>query len=39
MDHVEPDSDPLFASVRRMWERRDPVLTRYDLTSDEEVPV
>ncbi|MGW2216467.1 hypothetical protein ACWCSD_15890 [Nonomuraea sp. NPDC001684] len=28
--HAEPDGDPLFEAVRRMWERRDPVLTRFD---------
>lgn len=39
MEHVEADSDPLFSSVRRMWERREPVLTRSDLTSNEEVAV
>jgi hypothetical protein len=39
MEHVEPDSDPLFRSVRRMWERREPVLTRSDLTGDEGVAV
>ncbi|GGT20747.1 hypothetical protein ACFFV7_14435 [Nonomuraea spiralis] len=28
--HAERDGDPLFDAVRRMWERRDPVLTRFD---------
>ncbi|SEG98291.1 hypothetical protein SAMN05444920_111274 [Nonomuraea solani] len=29
--HAEPDGDPLYGAVARMWERRDPVLTRFDL--------
>ncbi|GAA2891964.1 hypothetical protein GCM10010517_56390 [Streptosporangium fragile] len=33
MSHVESDGDPLFSSVVRMWERRDPFLTRFDLLS------
>ncbi|MFI7702994.1 hypothetical protein [Nonomuraea sp. NPDC049480] len=28
--YVERDGDPLFTSVQRMWERRDPLLTRFD---------
>ncbi|GAA3697161.1 hypothetical protein GCM10022224_073800 [Nonomuraea antimicrobica] len=28
--HVERDGDPLFSAVGRMWERREPVLTRFD---------
>ncbi|MBT2226096.1 hypothetical protein [Nonomuraea sp. NEAU-A123] len=28
--HVERDGDPLYCSVRRMWERRDPLLSRFD---------
>ncbi|MEV5327099.1 hypothetical protein AB0K67_23430 [Nonomuraea sp. NPDC052634] len=28
--HVEPDGDPLFGAVARLWERRDPMLTRFD---------
>ncbi|MGP4098088.1 hypothetical protein [Nonomuraea sp. KM90] len=28
--HVEHDGDPLYGAVARMWERREPVLTRFD---------
>jgi hypothetical protein len=28
--HAERDGDPLYGAVRRMWERRDPLLTRFD---------
>ncbi|MGN9843068.1 hypothetical protein ACTMTI_33585 [Nonomuraea sp. H19] len=28
--HADPDGDPLFSAVRRMWERREPLLTRFD---------
>ncbi|MEV6150508.1 hypothetical protein AB0L53_09215 [Nonomuraea sp. NPDC052129] len=28
--HVERDGDPLHCAVRRMWERRDPLLCRFD---------
>ncbi|NJP94113.1 hypothetical protein HCN51_32550 [Nonomuraea sp. FMUSA5-5] len=28
--HVEPGADPLQGAVRRMWERREPLLTRFD---------
>ena len=28
--HIESDADPLFASVERMWARREPMLTRVD---------
>ncbi|NUO97048.1 MAG: hypothetical protein HOW71_03890 [Nonomuraea sp.] len=28
--HVERDGDPLYGAVRRMWDRRDPLLTRFD---------
>ncbi|TMR17937.1 hypothetical protein ETD86_22705 [Nonomuraea turkmeniaca] len=28
--YVERDGDPLFGAVHRMWERRDPLLTRFD---------
>ncbi|GAA2210452.1 hypothetical protein GCM10009850_059110 [Nonomuraea monospora] len=28
--HVDPGGDPLYAAVRRMWERREPMLTRFD---------
>ncbi|MEO7447300.1 MAG: hypothetical protein ABI336_03415 [Humibacillus sp.] len=31
MNHVEDDADPAYVAVRRLWERRDPVLTRMDL--------
>lgn len=37
MRAVESDAEPVFAAVQRMWERRDPFLTRLDLTSDESV--
>ncbi|KAB2351748.1 hypothetical protein [Actinomadura rudentiformis] len=33
MRAVESDADPLFTSVRRMWTRREPFLTRFDLTD------
>ncbi|GAA3227379.1 hypothetical protein GCM10010468_56150 [Actinocorallia longicatena] len=35
MRSVESDGDPLFSAVRRMWNRREPFLTRFDLTSAE----
>ncbi|MFG2071371.1 hypothetical protein SAMN05421874_110103 [Nonomuraea maritima] len=28
--HAERDGDPLYAAVARMWERREPLLTRFD---------
>ncbi|MER7610237.1 hypothetical protein [Nonomuraea wenchangensis] len=28
--YVERDGDPLFSAVHRMWERREPLLTRFD---------
>ncbi|MFG1704944.1 hypothetical protein ACFLIM_17290 [Nonomuraea sp. M3C6] len=28
--HVERDGDPLYDAVRRMWDRREPVLSRFD---------
>jgi hypothetical protein len=31
MEGPESDGDPLFASVRRMWTRREPLLTRFDM--------
>ncbi|NRQ30719.1 hypothetical protein HII36_02555 [Nonomuraea sp. NN258] len=31
MRHVERDGDPFVCAVRRMWERRDPLLCRFDL--------
>lgn len=31
--HVESDADPAFGAVRRMWQRREPFLTRFDLTG------
>lgn len=34
MNHVEDDADPAYVAVRRLWERRDPVLTRMDLGLD-----
>jgi hypothetical protein len=33
MQYVETDDDPAFESVRRMWTRKEPFLTRFDLTS------
>ncbi|MEU4571649.1 hypothetical protein ACBI99_41695 [Nonomuraea sp. ATR24] len=30
MRHVERDGDPLHCAVRRMWERREPLLSRFD---------
>jgi len=36
MAHVESDGDPLFASTRRMWTRREPMLTRFDLSMSAE---
>ena len=32
MSQVESDGDPLFASIRRMWTRREPLLTRFDMS-------
>lgn len=37
MEHVERDGDPLHCAVRRMWERRDPVLSRLDFRDPPEV--
>ena len=34
MRYVETDADPLFAAVERMWRRREPLLTRFDLAGD-----
>ena len=34
MNHVEDDSDQAYVALRRLWERRDPVLTRMDLGLD-----
>jgi hypothetical protein len=33
MTGMETDADPVFAATRRMWERREPFLTRLDLTA------
>lgn len=33
MTGMETDGDPVFAATHRMWERRDPFLTRLDLTE------
>lgn len=33
MQHVESDGDPAFTAVRRMWRRREPFLTRFDLSA------
>jgi hypothetical protein len=32
MRFVETDADPVFESVRRMWQRKEPFLTRLDIT-------
>jgi hypothetical protein len=31
--HIESDADPLFSTVERMWERREPMLTRTDWSA------
>ncbi|GAA2715871.1 hypothetical protein [Actinoplanes palleronii] len=31
--HIESDADPLFETVERMWTRREPLLTRTDLSA------
>jgi hypothetical protein len=31
--HIESDSDPLFAAVERMWNGREPMLTRTDWSA------
>jgi hypothetical protein len=36
MSHVESDGDPLFSSVRRMWTRREPLLTRFDMSAGDD---
>jgi hypothetical protein len=33
MKFIESDADPLFEAVERMWTRREPFLTRFDLTD------
>ncbi|HEX6445454.1 MAG TPA: hypothetical protein VF053_10225 [Streptosporangiales bacterium] len=33
MTGMEADGDPVFTAARRMWERREPFLTRLDLTA------
>ncbi|MGA8112723.1 MAG: hypothetical protein WCA46_03560 [Actinocatenispora sp.] len=33
MQHVESDGDPAFTATRRMWLRREPFLTRFDLAG------
>lgn len=33
MQHVESDGEPAFTATRRMWQRREPFLTRFDLTG------
>ncbi|MFD1931110.1 hypothetical protein ACFSKW_06415 [Nonomuraea mangrovi] len=35
MRHVERDGDPLHTAVRRMWERREPLLSRLDFRDPE----
>lgn len=36
MRQIESDGDPAFSSVRRMWRRREPFLTRMDWRRDRE---
>lgn len=31
--HIESDADPLFETVKRMWERQEPMLTRTDWSA------
>lgn len=31
--HVESDGDPVFTAMGRLWSRREPVLTRFDLVT------
>jgi hypothetical protein len=33
MRSIESDGDPIFAATERMWSRREPFLTRFDLTA------
>ena len=37
MQEVESDGDPVFDAVRRMWRRREPCLTRFDLAAAHDV--
>ncbi len=37
MSQVESDGDPLFAATRRLWDRREPFLTRFDLSLRDEL--
>jgi len=37
MRNIEPDADPAFTAVRRMWTRREPFLTRFDLSQPDEL--
>jgi hypothetical protein len=37
MRAVESDGDPAYTAVARMWDRKEPFLTRFDLTSDDAV--
>lgn len=36
MMQVEPDGDPVFASVHRLWERREPFMSRFDWRAGEQ---
>jgi hypothetical protein len=36
MRNIEPDADGAFTAVRRMWTRREPFLTRFDLAQPEQ---
>ncbi|MGB9372658.1 MAG: hypothetical protein WCA82_00715, partial [Jiangellales bacterium] len=37
--HAEPDADPLFAAMERMWLRRDPMLLRVDTSGSSWAPL
>ncbi|WP_327087610.1 hypothetical protein OIE66_35575 [Nonomuraea sp. NBC_01738] len=37
MSEVESDGDPVFTAVARMWTKREPMLTRFDLTDATEI--
>ena len=39
MQYVETDADPVFESVHRLWTRREPFLTRFDLSRLESTPL
>jgi hypothetical protein len=39
MRHVESDREPIFEAVARMWRRREPLLTRFDLSAVGDPPI